>query len=525
MSNEGGPVVAFEVVEHRGGVARAEIAGHRNAFLVTNSWDDWFKFETTFDLIISDPEQGIVEAGEVKIGRRGLEGASRDVAVPGMRYPNPPARFERLPGEFFSLGQSENYYETLQSLGREVARDILTALNDCALDLEHFERNRSEPSMRISLLRDVTGHTVRERFHKIARGESEQSAYQFSIFIDDSHEDSSKLDFEVTPGSVPPTNVHAVIGRNGVGKTRLLHRIAKSLVADGSDALEEVVSVVPHGSSRFAGIVSVSFSAFDELRGSTDSMTDGLPHKAIGLPMRQADAEARLGAWQEDLTQDFLKGISACRKGLRPDLWTRAVAALENDPLFQEAELRQLVRSDDWVEHAERVFPRLSSGHAIVALTIAKLIEYVDERTLVLFDEPESHLHPPLLSAFVRAISDLMKSRNGVAVLATHSPVVLQEIPQNCVWKLRRSGRSSRAERPTRETYGENTGTLTREVFGLEATTTGFHKQIYDVALSTESPTYENIVAQFDGQLGDEARALIHIYLDELGRTDTSVPF
>ena len=61
------------------------------------------------------------------------------------------------------------------------------------------------------------------------------------------------------------------------------------------------------------------------------------------------------------------------------------------------------------------------------------LADRVAERTLVLIDEPETHLHPPLLSAFVRAMSDLLIDRNGVAIIATHSPVVLQETPRTCV--------------------------------------------------------------------------------------------
>ena len=113
---------------------------------------------------------------------------------------------------------------------------------------------------------------------------------------------------------------------------------------------------------------------------------------------------------------------------------------------------------------ARKLFGNLSSGHKIVLLTITRLVETVEERTLVLLDEPEAHLHPPLLSAFVRALSDLLVNRNGVAIIATHSPVVLQEVPASCAWKIRRTGQAFPAERPDIETFGENVGVLTREV-------------------------------------------------------------
>ncbi|MEK5757114.1 AAA family ATPase, partial [Acinetobacter variabilis] len=76
-----------------------------------------------------------------------------------------------------------------------------------------------------------------------------------------------------------------------------------------------------------------------------------------------------------------------------------------------------------------KLFGQLSSGHKIVLLILTRLVETVDEATLVLIDEPESHLHPPLLSAFMSALTELLEDRNGVAIIATHSPVVVQEVP------------------------------------------------------------------------------------------------
>jgi len=116
----------------------------------------------------------------------------------------------------------------------------------------------------------------------------------------------------------------------------------------------------------------------------------------------------------------------------------------------------------------------------IVLLTITRLVEEVEERTLVLLDEPEAHLHPPLLSAFIRSLSNLLIDRNGVAIIATHPPVVLQEVPKSCVWNIRRSESEIKVERLEIESFGENVGILTREVFGLEVTQSGFHKLLKD---------------------------------------------
>lgn len=155
----------------------------------------------------------------------------------------------------------------------------------------------------------------------------------------------------------------------------------------------------------------------------------------------------------------------------------------------------------------------MSSGHAIVLLTITRLVDKVQEKTLVLMDEPETHLHPPLLSAFVRALSDLLYDKNGVAIIATHSPVVLQEIPRSCVWKIYRVGKDVSCERPTIETFAENVGTLTSEVFSLEVARSGFHALLE--ASVQEGCSLESIVRKYEGQLGFEGRAILVALITE----------
>jgi len=159
------------------------------------------------------------------------------------------------------------------------------------------------------------------------------------------------------------------------------------------------------------------------------------------------------------------------------------------------------------LDEAKDKFDALSSGHKIVLLSMTRLIQVVEEKTLVLLDEPEAHLHPPLLSTFVRALSDLLSYRNAIAIISTHSPVVLQEVPLNCVWKLRRNGSIITPERPKMETFGENVGTLTHEVFGLEVTDSGFHRMLIEAV--EENPNFEAVLEKFDNQIGAEGQSII----------------
>ena len=146
-------------------------------------------------------------------------------------------------------------------------------------------------------------------------------------------------------------------------------------------------------------------------------------------------------------------------------------------------------------------------------LTIANLIDLVEEKTIVFLDEPEEHLHPPLVAAFIKALSNLLIYRNGVGIIATHSPVIVQEVPKKCVWILNRKGEYLIPRRPEIETYGENLGELTTEIFGYEVNNSGFHKEIQDAVEKSDS--YEAAKNIFYNQLGKEAKSILRAYMYE----------
>ena len=181
---------------------------------------------------------------------------------------------------------------------------------------------------------------------------------------------------------------------------------------------------------------------------------------------------------------------------------------LSSDAIIASMKLEELVdvKQSEARHDIRSIFDTASSGHKIVLLTLTRLVELVDQRTLVVIDEPEAHLHPPLQSAFVRALSELLTERNAVALLATHSPVMLQEIPKECVWLLFRSGDFPESERPQIETFGENVGVLTSEVFRLEVSESGFHTLLRRA--TERADTFEAVLNSFGNHLGAEGRAV-----------------
>lgn len=491
-----------------------------HVYLIVDHWDDWFKFRTMFTMLVYDDNGVQHRAGSVKIGQAGLLPAQAAPALPpGTRAPQLPTTFAALdPNYFFSLGQDEDYYSTLRSLPKNICEFVLVGLCDCAFNLTILDRHLHQLVMQESLLRSVREGNVRNRLNRLAHGNAELTRFQFQYTLPPAPLEPGQLappppptlTFLVEPNSYPPTNVHVLVGRNGAGKTRCTQSLVNAVLGRPSESAPPGFLArlgANQGDWDFAGLVSVSFSAFDEFEAPPNAAQLKLRTGFVGL--RGVDAQGQeVLKTKDNLAEDFVKSFAVCRSEPRRSRWLKAVATLNTDPLFAEVDVERFLQVEgEWEGGVAHAFQKLSSGHAIVLLTTTRLVELVDESTLVVLDEPEGHLHPPLLAAFVRAVSDLLVSRNGVALISTHSPVVLQEVPMSCVWMLRRTRTLAAVERPSMETFGESAGVLTREVFGLEVSNSGFHQMVAAVA-NEPGRRFEEVAMRFGGQLGSEAKVL-----------------
>jgi len=435
------------------------------------------------------------------------------------RSPRLPNFFENLDEDFFSLGQDVSYYETLNKFGVDFKDEILHALNDISSNPDIYEQAIEKNVTKISILRSVSPTSVKGQFRRLALGNSELTKFNF-IFHSPKHSrsqsDGMKLEFNVEPKSNPPTNINVIIGRNGVGKTHLFNNMISSLLT-GDIKNGYFTNTLENSQRLFSNLISVSFSAFDEMAPIKEKRdkTKYINYSYIGLKRIEKGNELLPPKSPTILKNEFVKSVKKCKLQGKKERWRKALKMLEADPIFKESEVSVISKINNDAEFkkvASSIFNKLSSGHKIVLLTITRLVETIEERSLVLIDEPEGYLHPPLLSAFIRALSDLLIKRNAVAIIGTHSPVVLQEVPRSCVWKLRRHGATAISERLEIESFGENVGLLTQEVFGLEVTDSGFHNIIRKLANQNEN--YNQAIEKLNNQLGQEGKAILRTLIN-----------
>lgn len=500
-------------------------SGFNTVYLKIDHWND-FSFVTMFYMSLHDENGVYHEIENVKIG---FTGQNEDIST----YSTLGNQFQFLPDNYFSLGGGLEYYQALGSkLTQQTRESILSGLRDVVFIQDAFEIARDERVFSTSLLRSTSLATLKGQFKRVLDGLPPLTNFKFEYRSAQQTEFSGiNLAFEVKAEKKPSTNVHAVIGRNGVGKTTLLNGMIKAITNRQDSTYQFVERNIWQeqniSDDFFSSLVSVSFSAFDQFTPPFEQHdpAKGTCYFYIGLKdPRDGKSHRAITDLQDDCVRSLIWCFFQQKKA---DRWLKAIDKLGSDENFASMgleklftiynDLRRNIRNDVQSDSKEfhniyrsavaNYLSRMSSGHAIVLLIITRLVETVEEKTLVLMDEPESHLHPPLLSAFVRALADLLFDRNAVAIIATHSPVVLQEIPASCVWKMYRTRGNIITSRPTIETFGENVGVLTSEVFSLEVERSGFHDLL---AKSVNSGmTYEAIIADYNNQLGFEGRAIL----------------
>jgi predicted ATPase len=535
----------FTVVRPSRSIPRPVLPG---VVLQQDYWND-YRFRTLYHLYVFTNEfSGLI--GPVKILRRGQAAADTIQLAPG--------RLEPLSEDYCSLGQSLDYYERLAELPDELRREILGHLRDALAFPDHAESFFEEPGWTTSVLRDIEWNSFRrdasvllERdYTRVARLGLELSFQMIGwanpLQLRFSAPSDWRLWLPSGHGKLPE-RIAVLTGRNGSGKSTLLARLARVLHASqrdrSSSELTALGSIDPPGIG-FTRVLNIAYSAFDafqipglgqkERRQIADDLKRGtgryhfcgLRDIARELEEGLVDTEApqlegtspiatdhqrrTLLKSIDELAAEFERTIERIWKAERHDLFDSAVKILASDPSFQDL---GAYPTSTISQAPGETFAHWSTGHKVVMHATASMVAYTEAKSIVLIDEPESHLHPPLLAAFMHALRLILDTNDAFAVVATHSPVVAQETLGRHVSVVRRNGTETTIHPPRIETYGESIGEITDEVFGLNSDATDFHRTLQ--GLVSGGMTLESIEGLFERGLSLQARAYV---MSELAR-------
>jgi predicted ATP-dependent endonuclease of OLD family len=148
----------------------------------------------------------------------------------------------------------------------------------------------------------------------------------------------------------------------------------------------------------------------------------------------------------------------------------------------------------------------LSSGQSILVHFVTSLLAWLEPNSLVLFDEPETHLHPNAVASLFNVLTAVLQEYESFAIIATHSPIVIQEIPAKRMIVFRRDGNSTVAEPLLLESFGESLTELTRHVFETNEISTLYRRTLSRLA---REENIEQTIERFERELSLSAQAFL----------------
>jgi ABC-type branched-subunit amino acid transport system ATPase component len=337
-------------------------------------------------------------------------------------------------------------------------------------------------------------------------------------------ENEHDLSFNFDHDGVLPKRIAVVIGKNGVGKSQTLGRIARAALSGNGDLTDgtengrplinrllafaptnEAESVFPSEKQKRPRIWYRRYSMNRSKRSRRKDYVSDLIVQLARSPETIGD----FSRWHI-----FMKAVGAISKPTQIHLVTTAAATslpkfIPLSEVARGSEQRMLERfaSIDVKREPLRLvegkgYP-LSSGEISILKFAAQASLTIENGSLLLLDEPETHLHPNFISQFVSLLNRLLELTGSAAIIATHSVYFVKEVFREQVSVLRIDNDGGvQVDRPLLRTFGADVGAISYFVFG-EDEPSRLAEQVGERLLAQHA-SWEEVYQQYKGEFSLE---------------------
>ncbi|MCB9032860.1 MAG: AAA family ATPase [Chitinophagales bacterium] len=412
-----------------------------------NKWNDYSAW-TIFALFFYKKDEEPIYIGETKI-TNGKDYITTSVLDD---------KFYSLSDSFCSLGQHFSYYENLKNSTGKLFESTLYALKDAAFFSDVHDKFEKNTIFIKSLLRiDNAERLLREAKHR-SYEYNLTNLYSFKyLFKPKYSKEELEINFDFNKNTQPPNRIYAIIGKNGTGKTQLVSRLPLDI------SKKNIESFIPRA-PLFSKVIAVSYSIFDNFE--IPQKTSIFNYVYCGLhTINQGKREILTLRQRAVRFHNAWKKIKSLErmKILRKVLLTFIDESIVDSFIVEEEESNGLTVS---IEEFNKIKVQLSSGQSIILYIISEILSNIRYDSLILFDEPETHLHPNAISQLINLIYDLVNRFDSYCIITTHSPLIIQELLSRNVFVMERHESISSIRKISIESFGENLSNLTEEVFG-----------------------------------------------------------
>jgi predicted ATP-dependent endonuclease of OLD family len=369
--------------------------------------------------------------------------------------------------------------------------DILFAIGDVALFHTKLEEFENTDGFKSSLIRnDDAERTLRLIKHKLDNRDLSQLFMFDYTFKPKYSNDSISVHFDFNNNEILADRIYAIIGKNGTGKTQLLTSLPINISQNNKDYFEPYVPM-------FSKMITVSYSIFD--RFAIPRKTSKFNYVYCGLKNENGEILN-----ERQLIMRFHRTWKTIESLERINKWRTILLNFIEPEILDEILIKKETITSYRNLHEvsitgfNKVKDFLSSGQNILLYIITEITANIRFDSLLLYDEPETHLHPNAISQLINTIYELVEEFQSFCIIGTHSPLIVQELLSKNVYVLERTGNVPNIRRIGIESFGENLTTLTEDVFGNKEIPKQY-KRIIDEQIQY-GRSYEDIVSliQYD---------------------------
>ncbi|MGV0920880.1 AAA family ATPase [Empedobacter falsenii] len=445
---------------------------NNNCFVLIHNggWNDFGNFSSYY-LYYYTNDKKCLYIGNVKIIHKKVDNTKQVLKD----------NFTLLSSDYCSLGQEYDYYDNLKSIFDKNFNSILWALKDSAFFPDVLEEFESLYYFKNSLIRyDENEQLLREiKFRLYDYNLKNLYSFKYSFkpkFIDEPID----VHFDFDADRLIPSRIIAIIGKNGIGKTQLI----STLPLDISKRNDKVFTPK---TPLFSKVISVSYSVFDSFE--IPNKTSDFNYVYCGLKDLNGESYS-----ERRLKLRFHNSWKKINKNKRFEQWINLLTFFLDKELIEEFIVKESEYEDYIVDIKGfgSVSKKLSSGQSILLYIITEIVANIRYDSLLIYDEPETHLHPNAISQLVNAIHRLTEEFQSYCIFATHSPIIIRELLSNNVFIMEREGKVLSLRKPYSETFGENLTVITEDIFGNNEIPNQY-KLILRKLVST-GKTYEEIL-------------------------------
>lgn len=332
-----------------------------------------------------------------------------------------------------------------------------------------------------------------QRFSKISTELS--LSYELAGF---SEQHSFNMHFDIE--SILPKRISILIGQNGIGKSQALHAIATSLTKGGSSFYDTESGDKP----IISRLLAIATPGETTNTFPPERTNRRIKYRRLILNRNTRSKNSRGFC---DLCIQLLRSEESIGSKYRWDLFKESISFLPNIeniviPLNQKITVNAphvfsirdkiyvpLLKLNHGGEQAKleiqgaivnnanpmlhingEIFP-LSSGQLAFIKFVVQASLFIENGTLVLLDEPETHLHPNFITKFIRTLDQLLKLTGSIAIIATHSAYFVREVPRTQVLVFKEDSNGHvHIQNPRLKTFGADVGSISYFVFEDEIT-------------------------------------------------------